>query len=103
MSAARGEWDALDRAVLTTYPTLGDALDAGFNLAPIIILVTEAFLTTKEVASLLKLSEARVRQLANAQQLKSHKRGRDHLFLRSEVEAFLGRPKAKPGRPPKNI
>ena len=68
--------------------------------ASIIVAVNEDYLTTRETAALLKVSEARVRQLANSDRLKSHKRGRDHLFLREDVEAFADKPRKKTGRPP---
>lgn len=45
-------------------------------------------ITTAEAAVILRVTPGRVRQLIRDRQLKSEKRGRDHLLDQTEVERF---------------
>jgi len=58
-------------------------------------------ITTAEAAAILKVSPVRVRQLLQDGQLKSEKRGRDHLLDRNEVERFNRNGRRPGGRPRK--
>lgn len=55
------------------------------------------FLTTSEVAKILQISDARVRQLILTGQLPSEKKGRDHFIRRIDLtlveERRVGRPR----------
>lgn len=57
------------------------------------------WLTVAEAAPLLGITPNRVYVLIREGRLKSTKLGRDHLLLRSDVEAFAKKPRT-PGRPP---
>lgn len=62
----------------------------------------EKYLTTREVADLLGVSPARIRQFIQEGRLKSTKHGRDHLISQVDAETFADRGTKKPGRPKKN-
>ena len=55
-------------------------------------------LTTREAAEILKISDARIRQLIYAGRIPSQKIGQMNLIQRSDLELVKDR---KPGRPPK--
>lgn len=65
----------------------------------IILLMSEDYVTTKEAASILEVSEGRVRQFVRSGKLASYKRGRDHLFRRADLEDFSKKPRKRTGRP----
>ncbi len=56
-------------------------------------------LTTREAAEILKISDARIRQLIYAGRLPSQKIGQMNLIKKSDLELVKDR---KTGRPPKN-
>ena len=58
-------------------------------------------ITTAEAAVILSVTPGRVRQLIRDGQLKSEKRGRDHLLEQAEVERFDKHDRRKGGRPRK--
>ena len=60
-----------------------------------------ALITTAEAAVILRVTPGRVRQLIRGGQLKSEKRGRDHLLDQAEVERFDKHDRRKGGRPRK--
>lgn len=61
------------------------------------------FLTTKEAATLLGVSTARVRQFINEGRLATIKIGRDHIIEKSAVTEFMASGKKKIGRPSKTL
>lgn len=58
-------------------------------------------ITTAEAAAILRVTPGRVRQLLRDGQLRSEKRGRDHLLDQTEVERFDKHDRKKGGRPRK--
>jgi hypothetical protein len=60
-----------------------------------------AQITTAEAAVILKITPVRVRQLIQSTQLKSEKKGRDHLLFLEEVERFAREGRRPWGRPRK--
>jgi len=61
----------------------------------------EGYLTTKQVAEKLGVSEGRVRQLVAEKRLPSTKVGHTNLVLESDLE--LVRERKQTGRPPKSV
>lgn len=60
----------------------------------------EDFLTTKEAAAVLGVSEGRVKHLISQERLPSQRFGRAHLILRADVEQFERQPEGwQRGRP----
>jgi len=68
----------------------------------VVFLDSVGLITTAETAVILKVSPVRVRQLIRDGQLRSEKRGRDHLLDRDEVERF-NRDGRRPGGRPKKL
>lgn len=64
-----------------------------------IFLMIEGYLTTREVAKKLKVSEGRVRQLIAEDRLPSIKIGNSNLIKESDLE--LVQERKRTGRPPK--
>jgi len=63
--------------------------------------MSEQYITTSEAANLLGVSASRVRQLILEGRLNSVKIGRDQLLIKSEVDDFASKPRARTGRPKK--
>ncbi len=61
------------------------------------------YLTTKQVAEILKVSQSRVRQLIMEDRLLSTKIGRDNLINQDDLEDYLKSKKKPVGRPKKTL
>ena len=67
------------------------------------MILSVALITTAEAALILKVTPVRVRQLIGDGQLKSEKKGRDHLMERQEVERYAREGRRPWGRPRKEV
>jgi len=61
------------------------------------------YLTTKQVAEILKISQSRVRQLIMEDRLISTKIGRDNLINQADLDDYLNNEKKPVGRPKKTL
>lgn len=59
------------------------------------------YLTTKQVAEILNVSQSRVRQLIMEDRLSSTKIGRDNLINQDDLDEYLKNEKKPAGRPKK--
>lgn len=63
-------------------------------------MLSEPFMTTQEVADLLKVKESTVRAWIHAQDLRAVKLGREYRIAVRDLEAFVDAHATAPPRPP---